>query len=147
MLWNQNICLYFWLKQLTKYCLFHTVLHVWSLTIKFLKKFLPINCEALIEFRIQQNWNQEYIQVSIHDKQLKTPPVFLVLVHKIEHLVSCIMRKSGIVRHLINPSWQRKMTVFMVLSYTHWCKDIMCSLQVKVRGQSHTAVEMWHMIQ
>ena len=81
----------------------------------FSNRYLPRNCVAVFQWNFI-NWyvfSQQTWQAS------KIPSCFWRLVHTMECLMTCIVRLSGIVRQWTNPSWSRKMTVKMTLSYTH----------------------------
>ena len=64
-----------------------------------------------------------------------------------EHLMTCMVRLSDIVQQVIIPSWRRKITVKMALSYTHLHAKISC---VHTKGKPedkiiHTAI--WNVTQ
>ena len=60
-------------------------------------------------------------------------------------LMTSIMRLSGIVRQLINPSWSRKMIVKMVLSFTHARTSCVHS-KGKPEDNPTLLFGMWHKI-
>ena len=125
----------FSLKLCIEYCWYHRVWHVCNIPNKFLERFPPRNCVAVFQW----NWNQKYSFSQQLWEVSKIPSCFVRLVYAMECLMTCIVRFSGIVRQLINPSWKndRKNTIILNTG-----KDIICRypFQVKARRQFHTAI-------
>ena len=113
--WNQNICMNISFKLCIEYCWYHTVSHTCSIPNEFLKKFLPVNCSAVFQWK----YIWKYI-FSLQPWQVsKIPSCFSRLVPTMEYLMNCIVRLSGTFRWLINTPWGREITLKVSLSYTH----------------------------